>query len=73
MDVKAKSYEGFSVKELIGFLQKIEKRNPKAKILVEQLSEGQEPLNVIQEPMNTTKYPTGTAVVLNSLYEEEFI
>jgi len=70
MTPKAKTFEGFSISELIVYLRKIEKLNPKAQILIQQCSEGEQPLNVIQEPMNSNL--NGKAFVLNSLYEDEF-
>jgi len=70
MTAKAKTFEGFSINELIGYLKEIEKINPKAQILIQQCSEGEQPLNVIEEPMNG--YLNGKAFVLNSLYEDEF-
>jgi hypothetical protein len=70
MSAKAKTFEGFSISELIHYLKKIQRKNPKAQILIQQCSEGEQPLNIIQEPMNGNL--NGKAFVLNSLYEEEF-
>tara|TARA_R100000541_G_scaffold3639_1_gene10908 strand:+ start:639 stop:854 length:216 start_codon:yes stop_codon:yes gene_type:complete len=70
MSAKAKTFKGFSISELIYYLKKIEKRNPKAQILIQQCLEGEQPLNIIQEPIDSNL--NGKAFVLNSLYEEEF-
>tara|TARA_R110002111_G_scaffold106266_2_gene164577 strand:- start:655 stop:867 length:213 start_codon:yes stop_codon:yes gene_type:complete len=70
MSVKAKTFEGFSVNELINYLKKIEIKHPKAQILIQQCSDEEQPLNSIQEPVDDSL--SGKAFVLNSLYEDEF-